>query len=934
MITLLIKSSFIIILLLAFYKLFLEKESFFSVNRFYLLACLGLAFLLPFIVLPKLVTHQGYVESLIPQEETKTQVVTSDLVNSPEKSIQKSLPIEKNITTKEVKSTIAKVEKEPTDTPEITQHNNQFEQLKTIFITYLQKNTLSDWLLLFYFFGVAVLSFNLLAQLSSMIFKIIRNEDKIEDDDGIIVNMNAIIEPCSFFNYIFINPASYDFDTYEQIIAHEKIHVEKGHTFDLLLAELAVIVLWFNPFIWLFRKEVEKNIEYQTDDLVISNAAAEKESYQMSLLKIATYNKPMTVVTNYNQSLIKQRILKMNSKKSTQFSYWKYAFLVPLVFTLLLVLNKPFSVVALTPVETIESVETPEVIHSQTVELPAIKPKKKREKKAITGQSIAENQSPDAVILPETALQTDCEKLLNAAKAGNLSQVRKLLTKFNPDCMPYAVEQDYRNMDKVRKSAKRNGKITVDDKKEIILVAIDKGYAIINMNELVISKSDFNRSQRNYTRQITSDPSRNVRVHRSINTNGESRVYHFDEEDGPIQIEINGEEDIKVTSYSGEINDGYMEDNDCQLLLKAVRNQENDKVKELLKTIDPNCVNPKREYDEKTINGHTWRQHKARTPLVAAARNGNFAGAKLLIAAGAKVKFHHRHDESALIGAAEFGDLALVKFLLDKGAELNESSNGWGSPLNAAARGGHTEIVAFLLTKGADIDEQTNGQGSALNAAARDGHIATVQLLIERGANINLENDGQGSALNAAARNGHQDIIKLLVENGANIDAETNGQGSALNAAARNGNIETVKFLIKLGADLDVQNNGQGSALNAAARNGHLKTMKLLLDNGANINMRNNGQGSALNAAARNGHESAVALLLDRGAKVNSMTNGQSTALMAAVKNRHYDTAELLLKHGADPYLSPNHQETPMGNAHKQRNKRLIKLLETYKKAY
>ena len=299
------------------------------------MACLGLAFLLPFIVLPKLVTHQGYVERLMEQEKQEqgqTSVLMLPEVAGEQMTLEKTItnkiaPIQESVATSEEKQETS------IENQQEAMYNNKFEQLKSILISYLQQNTYVDWLLLFYLFGVVVLSFNLLAQLANMVLKIIRNKDKIKDEDGIIVNMNAIIEPCSFFNYIFINPASYDFDTYEQIIAHEKIHVQKGHTFDLLLAEFVVIILWFNPFIWLFRKEVEKNIEYQTDDLIINNALVEKETYQMSLLKIATYNKPLTVVTNYNQSLIKQRILKMNSKKSTQFSYWKYAFLVPVSYT-------------------------------------------------------------------------------------------------------------------------------------------------------------------------------------------------------------------------------------------------------------------------------------------------------------------------------------------------------------------------------------------------------------------------------------------------------------------------------------------------------------------------------------------------------------------------------------------------------------------------
>ena len=71
MMTLLIKASLVIIVLLAFYKIFLEKESFYSANRFYLLACLILACALPFVSLPKLMKHQGVVTELIEPEIEK-----------------------------------------------------------------------------------------------------------------------------------------------------------------------------------------------------------------------------------------------------------------------------------------------------------------------------------------------------------------------------------------------------------------------------------------------------------------------------------------------------------------------------------------------------------------------------------------------------------------------------------------------------------------------------------------------------------------------------------------------------------------------------------------------------------------------------------------------------------------------------------------------
>ncbi len=106
-------------------------------------------------------------------------------------------------------------------------------------------------------------------------------------------------------------------------------------------AKLAVILLWFNPLVWLLKKEIERNIEYQTDSLLLEEGQISRNQYQLSLVQIAAPHKPLTITTNYNQSLLKQRILMMNAKKSILHGYWKYTFLAPLFFGTLLLLNKP-----------------------------------------------------------------------------------------------------------------------------------------------------------------------------------------------------------------------------------------------------------------------------------------------------------------------------------------------------------------------------------------------------------------------------------------------------------------------------------------------------------------------------------------------------------------------------------------------------------------
>ena len=342
MIELLLKSSVAIGVALLFYKLLLQKESFFATNRLYLLGCLVLAFALPFINLPQLINQQGYLSTAIEKKLSGEQVSKRSFSAFPEELSQTQYSLSSNYRQKEsykpepVQPTAAAHRVDNVSKQKISRE--KFQVLDAPSVPVLST---SSWLMLFYFFGVAVLGISLLFQVGYIISEIIRSQDKIRDGDYIIVNTATRRAPCSFFKYIFIYPDDYDFATYEQIIKHEKTHVRLGHSFDLLLAELAVIVLWFNPLMWLFKKEIEKNNEYQTDAILVEKQKVRKDQYQLNLLQIAVPNKPLNITTNYNQSLIKKRIVMMNSKRSTPHAYWKYAFLVPLFVGMLLVLNEP-----------------------------------------------------------------------------------------------------------------------------------------------------------------------------------------------------------------------------------------------------------------------------------------------------------------------------------------------------------------------------------------------------------------------------------------------------------------------------------------------------------------------------------------------------------------------------------------------------------------
>jgi len=163
----------------------------------------------------------------------------------------------------------------------------------------------------------------------------------IRDGRYRIVETSGNRAPCSFGNNIFINPGLYDPETYQQILIHEKIHVSGRHTLDILVAEMAVILQWFNPFIWLYRCEVENNLEFLTDQSVLLHRGVERFAYQLSLLRVSAPHLPFRITNNYNQSLLKRRIVMMNSQRSPRSTVWKYFFLLPLLTVLVFTFNKP-----------------------------------------------------------------------------------------------------------------------------------------------------------------------------------------------------------------------------------------------------------------------------------------------------------------------------------------------------------------------------------------------------------------------------------------------------------------------------------------------------------------------------------------------------------------------------------------------------------------
>ena len=139
------------------------------------------------------------------------------------------------------------------------------------------------------------------------------------------------ITPFSFFKWIFIHSENHSDPELSQILLHEQTHMRQWHSIDIMLIEQLFLFSWWNPFIWLMKREITMNLEYLADNGVLREGVDSRE-YQYNLLRLTYHETAVQIVNNFNVSQLKQRIMMMNKAKSSTTKTVKYLLVVPLFF--------------------------------------------------------------------------------------------------------------------------------------------------------------------------------------------------------------------------------------------------------------------------------------------------------------------------------------------------------------------------------------------------------------------------------------------------------------------------------------------------------------------------------------------------------------------------------------------------------------------------
>lgn len=276
----LLKSSGIMLLFLSCYLLFLRKETFFKGNRWFLLTGLFISLTVPFITLTKTIV----IEALPISGLQATQSISAN-----------NLPLD---------------------------------------------NSLANlWLVIsvLYLIGVAFMAIRLGMQFYS-IRSLLSSSKLLKEHPFCHVHTQQNISPFSFFRYIFYHKEGFDQKELQSVIEHEKIHVREHHSLDILLMELALVFLWFNPAIWFYRNALKQNLEFLADAQSCGKGE-EKKTYQYLMLKqtIGTHN--LFIANPFYNSLIKKRIVMLNQSQSKKTKMLKMCFVFPAIALFLVSFN-------------------------------------------------------------------------------------------------------------------------------------------------------------------------------------------------------------------------------------------------------------------------------------------------------------------------------------------------------------------------------------------------------------------------------------------------------------------------------------------------------------------------------------------------------------------------------------------------------------------
>lgn len=188
---------------------------------------------------------------------------------------------------------------------------------------------LKDVAVMVFLIGVAFMVARLAVGIYSVWRLIHSGPVSVIEEDVTLTVVDNISSPFSWFGHIVISEN--DVHNFRRmILEHELAHIRLRHSWDVMAVDMALCLWWFNPAMWLLKRELQNLHEYQADDAVL-NSGIDAKTYQMLLIKRAVGPRLHSVANCLNHSTLKNRITMMCKKTSSRWAAAKALLVVPMV---------------------------------------------------------------------------------------------------------------------------------------------------------------------------------------------------------------------------------------------------------------------------------------------------------------------------------------------------------------------------------------------------------------------------------------------------------------------------------------------------------------------------------------------------------------------------------------------------------------------------
>ncbi len=161
-------------------------------------------------------------------------------------------------------------------------------------------------------------------------------QSETERHEGFYLSKTPEIHlPFSFYNTVFVSSKN-EMDA--AMLRHEVAHIQQKHSLDVLLLEVLMLIFWCSPVIYWYKKSLRAVHEYLADEA--ATQICSKQEYGTMLLRQLPSGMQPTLANSFIHSQLKQRFVMMLKPSSPHVAYLKYVVCVPIIFMLSILLHQ------------------------------------------------------------------------------------------------------------------------------------------------------------------------------------------------------------------------------------------------------------------------------------------------------------------------------------------------------------------------------------------------------------------------------------------------------------------------------------------------------------------------------------------------------------------------------------------------------------------